>query len=377
MTVKGALRPGVLGLHRTSGAYYQVYNGSIDAGDNENHVFAAFEVPGKVLHVGWDTEAALGSSLSCDLVDAGTGGGSDVIIASTDNLNGVEDKNSGFSNAEMADGDMLQILVDDIATARGCRVTAVVKHYRGGDRMGIQRITGGYFVPYQGYIDAADNENNPFANLDRPGKVINCMHDSSGALGASLSQDLLDMGSAGTDTNVIIKSSDNLNGAEEVAPSANQEMADGDYLGLLMDDITAQDARVSAIVKHYRGGHRGGIQRVTKGYITTVQQMIEAADNETHYAGSVGQAGPFKVINQMLDTEAAMSASDSADLIDGGSAGTGTDVIIKSTDALNGPEEVAPSANQEMADGDYLGLLVDDLTTARTVRTSATIRLYR
>ena len=377
MTVKGALRPGVLGLHRTSGAYYQVYNGSIDTADDENHVFGAFEVPGKVVHVGWDTEAALGASLSCDLVDAGTGAGTDVIIASTDNLNGVEDKITGFSNAEMADGDMLQVLVDNLATARGCRVLAVVRHYRGGDRMGIQRLTGGYFVPYQGYIDAADNENNPFANLDRAGKCINCMHDSSGALGASLSQDLLDMGSAGTDTNVIIKSSDNLNGAEEVAPSANQEMADGDYLGLLMDNITAQDARVSAMMRHYRGRSRGGITRVTKAYITTIQQMIEAGDNETHYAGSVGQAGPFKVINQMLDTEAALGGSLSADLLDGGAAGTGTDVIIKSSDNLAGPEEVAPSANQEMADGDYFGLLIDDIATARTTRTSTTIRLYR
>ena len=106
------------------------YSYEVDLADNETLDLAILGSPGKVRHIAFMTEGALGSSLSFDILDGGTGTGTDVIVASTDNLNGEEEKGpADFSFEEMADGDVLRMLCDNITpvTVRG-QVT--VRHSR-------------------------------------------------------------------------------------------------------------------------------------------------------------------------------------------------------------------------------------------------------
>ena len=93
-------------------------------------------------------------------------------------------------------------------------------------------------------IDDIDNETFDIAKISQAAQIRHVAFSANtGALGSGLSVDLLDGATNGAGTDVIQKTSDNLNGEEEFA-GVNYDLEDGAVLKILADNFTG-DQKVS------------------------------------------------------------------------------------------------------------------------------------
>ena len=99
-----------------------------------------------------------------------------------------------------------------------------------------------------------------------------------------------------------------------------------------------------------------------------------AADNETRKIFIASR--PCKVIAATIEPEAALGASLGVDIVNGGSGGTGTDVMGSGADNQSATEDVTITANNEMADGGYLNVTFDNYATPTDVSVHVTIEEY-
>lgn len=109
-----------------------VIHGYSKLGDAETLDIAVLDRPTKVKHGSFATDGALGAGNGIDVLDGGGDGtGTDVIFASSDNLNGEEeDESPDGSYNEMADDDVLRITFDDYASATDCFVEVLAHTWR-------------------------------------------------------------------------------------------------------------------------------------------------------------------------------------------------------------------------------------------------------
>jgi len=109
--------------------YDAAYSFGPYAADNVTYKIAKMINAGIVKSVTFNTSAALGSSLGIDIIDGGTAGaGTDVIVACTDNLNGVETKAPATAYV-LVSGNYLNVKFDDNAGTIISNVTVIVRHY--------------------------------------------------------------------------------------------------------------------------------------------------------------------------------------------------------------------------------------------------------
>lgn len=87
-------------------------------------------------------------------------------------------------------------------------------------------------------------------------------------------------------------------------------------------------------------------------------------DNQTVNLVKLVEAGT--VVGVTYFSAAALGASAGIDVVDGGAAGTGTDVICSCTDNLNGKEaeDTFDATHKVLAAGDWINLTFDDFTAA-------------
>lgn len=99
------------------------------------------------------------------------------------------------------------------------------------------------------FISDADNETVAMAGpMPYAGEVDSVMYWTGGAIGASVGIDLIDGGDDGSGSDVIDSSDDNLNGYD-LNTGVAYGFDSGTVLKVTVDDITAQDIVVCAMVK--------------------------------------------------------------------------------------------------------------------------------
>jgi|GEM_PF-737070 len=97
--------------------------------DNQTVKVADLMEPAEVVGVTYFTAGALGEGLGIDVVDGGADGtGTDVICSCSDNLNGLEVEDTiSATHGVLAAGDVINVTIDDLASAVYCVVTIWLK----------------------------------------------------------------------------------------------------------------------------------------------------------------------------------------------------------------------------------------------------------
>jgi len=92
----------------------------------------------------------------------------------------------------------------------------------------------------------------------------------------------------------------------------------------------------------------------------------EGLDNQTIIATKVRSAGTIVQVDYF--TDAAIGTSLGIDVVDGATDGNGSDVIDSCSDNLNGSDVNALTTPYALSAGDYINLVVDDITNSIYIR---------